>query len=96
MVIFRRCGSENGDFQSRSFRKLEFSVEAVPKMVIFCRGGVVKMAVSHQGGSENSIFFSIEVIPKMIISVEMVPKMVIFCRGGPENGNIPSRRFRKW
>ena len=45
MVIFHRCGSENGDFQSMSFQKLKFSVEVVPKMVIFC-----------QGGSENSNF----------------------------------------
>ena len=45
LQIFHRCGSENGNFLSRSFRKLDFSVEVVPKMVIF-----------RQGGSENGNF----------------------------------------
>lgn len=31
----------------------------------------------------------------MVISVEVVPKMVIFRLGRSENGNFPSRLFRK-
>ena len=55
MEIFHRGGSQNYDFLSRWFWKLNFSVEVVPKIVIFSRGGS-QNGDFHRGGSKNLKF----------------------------------------